>query len=150
MSAKHLKALRPQTGSYGSVDTGGVVAVTEAEAEALLKTRNWVAASAEDLQAAKERQDAFVAAGTAFPVGPQFAHVGLSGPAAIESEALRAAEARETQLQADLDAALARVDELEAALASAAGTNGPAASGEGAGEVEKTTEKRPSKPAAKD
>lgn len=154
MNAKHLKALRPQTGSYGSVDTGGIVAVTEAEATALLKAGNWVAATADDLKTAKERQDAFVAAGTAFPVGPQFAHVGLSGPAAIESEALRAADAREMQLQAALDGALARVGELEAELAAAGAGAAEATSAADASppeeDAEKTAGKRLSKPPAKD
>ena len=152
MSAKHMKALRPQTGSYGSVDTGGVVAVTETEAAALLKTRNWVEATADDLKAAREKQDAFVAAGTAFPVGPQFAHVGLSGAAAVESEALQAADERETQLQSALDAALARVGELEAELARAGSIEptGAAATSSAEDDAEKATGKRPSKPAAKD
>lgn len=40
-----IRALRPQHGSYGSVDRGGVIDVGNDKAKTLIKTGNWVPAN---------------------------------------------------------------------------------------------------------
>lgn len=89
-----LKALKPQVGSYGSVDTNGVIEIeSEAQANALKATGNWVDATDADLAAAKARQERFVADATAMPVGPRFAAVGGTLAEPIAPPAVQAAEA---------------------------------------------------------
>ena len=88
-----LKALKPQTGSYGSIDANGVIEIDgPAEAQALLATGNWVEATQADLTAAKKRQEQFVADSTAMPVGPRFASVGGTLAEPIKPAAVQAAE----------------------------------------------------------
>lgn len=60
-----LKSLRGAVGSYGRVAAGGIVEVSEAEAEKLLKTKRFVRATDADIKAAQERQKAELAVQTA-------------------------------------------------------------------------------------
>ena len=48
-----LKSLRGAMGSYGRVTAGGIVDVTEAEAQKMIKTGRFVKATADDIKAAK-------------------------------------------------------------------------------------------------
>lgn len=82
-----LKALRPQVGKYGSVDAGAVVEIDDPRlSSALVKGGHFVTATASDLAAARKRQQQFIEAATANPVGPRFAHTGeVSGAASDDA-----------------------------------------------------------------
>jgi hypothetical protein len=58
-----LKSLRGAVGSYGRVAAGGIIEVSDADAEKLLKTRRFVRASAEDIAAAERAQQQFLKVG---------------------------------------------------------------------------------------
>ena len=59
-----LKSLRGAVGSDGRVAAGGIIEVSDADAEKLLKTRRFVRASAEDIAAAERAQQQFLKVGT--------------------------------------------------------------------------------------
>lgn len=53
-----LKSLRGAIGTYGRVAANGIVEVDDAHAEKLLKTKNFVRATAKDIEAAQRRREA--------------------------------------------------------------------------------------------
>lgn len=83
-----LKSLRGSIGAYGRVSAGGIVEVSEPEAEKLLKTKRFVRATDADIAAAKVAQDRFLAAGTGAGAGfPPFPEASAAADRAVEAEA---------------------------------------------------------------
>lgn len=111
-----LKALRGSIGIYGRVKANGIVEVDEVDAEKLLKSKRFVRATAADIAAAEEAQQAFLTIGMT-GAAPGFAPVAAACEkgrlaAMIESGAISPEKARElVALQIELSD-----DELKGAV----------------------------------
>lgn len=117
-----LKALRGAIGSYGRVAAGGIIDVDQAAEQKLLKTKRFVAATAEDIAAAQKAQKRYLKLNLpGVPAG----FPAIAGAAAADAEATAKAEVdekakpgAEAKAKADAEAKAKADAEAKAAKAS--------------------------------